>query len=336
MTDNNPMLHDSQNTTESCSVTSNPSNTTRNEQREQRRTMRNEQRQTYRQRPVRRAGSITMGIALIACGIAITLYYIIPGFNLIALAKFAPLILVCLGIEILWANARKGDALLKYDLLSMFLCFMLICGSAGVSLIPAVWQFYGPERSRIEARLQSEMEETLYNRLSTENIKEARVNLTLTDSNLNPNMTLSDLSAADYLNVSITFADDFTDATNFATACRSVLDKLNDSGIQQFAFYAQNDTDQWELWIDNIFQRNASVEQLTQEVSHNIYYFDGSEYYWLTEDEIAQREAQLAQQQQEQTEPAPEESAESTSEVYSEGESTEPQAVTETVVSEGV
>ena len=336
MTDNNPMLHDSQNPTESCSATPNPSKTTRNEQREDRRTVQNEQRQTYRQRPVRRAGSITMGIALIVCGLAIVLYYVVPGFNLIALAKFAPLILVCLGIEILWANARKGDALLKYDLLSMFLCFMLICGSAGVSLIPAVWQFYGPERSRIEARLQNDMEGLIYNKLADQNIKEARVNLTLTDSALNADMDIFDISAADYLHVSITFADDFTDAADFATACRSILDKLNDLGIQQFAFYAQNDTDQWELWIDNIFQRNASVEQLTQEVSHNIYYFDGSEYYWLTEDEIAQREAQLAQQQQEQTEPAPEESAESTSEVYSEGESTEPQAVTETVVSEGV
>ena len=336
MTDNNPMLHDSQNPTESCSATPNPSKTTRNEQREDRRTVQNEQRQTYRQRPVRRAGSITMGIALIVCGLAIVLYYVVPGFNLIALAKFAPLILVCLGIEILWANARKGDALLKYDLLSMFLCFMLICGSAGVSLIPAVWQFYGPERSRIEARLQNDMEGLIYNKLADQNIKEARVNLTLTDSALNADMDIFDISAADYLHVSITFADDFTDAADFATACRSILDKLNDLGIQQFAFYAQNDTDQWELWIDNIFQRNASVEQLTQEVSHNIYYFDGSEYYWLTEDEIAQREAHLAQDQQEQTEPAPEESAESTSEVYSEGESTEPQAVTETVVSEGV
>lgn len=325
MTDNNPMLHDSQNTAESCFVTPNPSNTTQNEQR-----------QEYRQRPVRRAGSITMGIALIACGLAIVLYYVVPGFNLIALAKFAPLILVCLGIEILWANARKGNALLKYDLLSMFLCFMLICGSAGVSLIPAVWQFYGPERSRIEARLQNEMEETLYSKLSNENIKEARVNLTLTDSTLNPNMTLSDLSATDYLHVSITFADDFTDAAGFATACRSILDKLNDLGIQQFAFYAQNATDQWQLWIDNIFQRNASVEQLAQEVSHNIYYFDGSEYYWLTEAEIAQREAQLPQDQQEQTAPTAEQSPESTSEVYSEVESPESQAVTDTVVSEGV
>lgn len=335
MTDNNPMLHDSQNPTESCSATPN-SSSARDAQREARRTVRNEQRQEYRQRPVRRAGSITMGIALIACGLAIVLYYVVPGFNLIALAKFAPLILVCLGIEILWANARKGDALLKYDLLSMFLCFMLICGSAGVSLIPAVWQFYGPKRSRIEARLQSDMEETIYSKLSNENIKEARVNLTLTDSTLNSDMDIFDISAADYLHVSITFADDFTDATDFATACRSILDKLNDLGIQQFAFYAQNDTDQWELWIDNIFQRNASVEQLTQEISHNIYYFDGSEYYWLTEDEMAQREAQLAQEQQAQIEPAPEESAESTSEVYSDGESTEPQAVTETVVSEGV
>ena len=52
-------------------------------------------------RPVRRVGSITLGLCLIALGICFLCYYFLPGFNWVLVVKVgAPLALVALGGEV--------------------------------------------------------------------------------------------------------------------------------------------------------------------------------------------------------------------------------------------
>lgn len=307
MTDNNiftpgPSNQDPHNINPSTSEptpTSEDARQNRNAQRDSRRNEQNAQRENRRQRPIRRVGNFTMGIALIVTGIALTLHYFMPGFDIITFAKFTPLILVCLGIEILWANAHKGDASLKYDLLSMFFCFILICAGSVVSLIPMVWNYYNPERSNTEYRLQTELEQAMFEVLPTEDILYARAHINLTGASYNPNMSLDDLSASDIIQISIELQDDFSDRIGFATVCQSMLSSLNDLNIHEVQFTAENNTDRWELWVNNVFQRNASAEQLAQSVDHYIYYVNGSDSHWDSEAEFAQHQAELAQQEQE-------------------------------------
>ena len=55
------------------------------------------------EKPVRRVGSITLGLCLIAVGVCFLLYYFAPGFNWLLVAKVgAPLALVALGVEVIW------------------------------------------------------------------------------------------------------------------------------------------------------------------------------------------------------------------------------------------
>ena len=115
---------------------------------------------------VRRVGFFTLGIALILTGGCIAASMILPDFPLFTVAKLAPLVLVALGVEVLWANARKGDAQLKYDLLSMFVCFVLICASMGAATLPILLRYYGPDREYTERRLEQELEEQLNEKLA--------------------------------------------------------------------------------------------------------------------------------------------------------------------------
>ena len=74
-----------------------------------------------RRPPVRRVGTVTLGLSLIVTGLAITAYFFVPGFDIISVAKLAPLVLVFLGAEVLWASARrKGEERLRLDFLAAF------------------------------------------------------------------------------------------------------------------------------------------------------------------------------------------------------------------------
>ena len=61
---------------------------------------------------VRRVGFFTLGVALILTGGCIAASLMLQNFPLLTAAKLAPLVPVALGVEVLWANARKGDVYL--------------------------------------------------------------------------------------------------------------------------------------------------------------------------------------------------------------------------------
>jgi uncharacterized membrane protein HdeD (DUF308 family) len=75
-----------------------------------------------------RVGSLSMGLILIASGIMMLLSLIVPFNALKVLMTFWPIILICLGIEILLhLFVKKGDdGKLRYDILSIiFIGFVL-------------------------------------------------------------------------------------------------------------------------------------------------------------------------------------------------------------------
>ena len=84
----------------------------------------------------RRVGRLTLGVTLIATGVVLLLTMFVPGFSLFTVAKFAPVILILIGVEILVNVCVARGVRLRYDFLSMFVCFLLICGSLCVSAVP--------------------------------------------------------------------------------------------------------------------------------------------------------------------------------------------------------
>ena len=75
------------------------------------------------QERVHRVGSFTTGFAMIGWGIGFLLYEVHLISDLAAVLKVWPILLICLGIEILWYNARGKN--LIYDKGAVFLLILM-------------------------------------------------------------------------------------------------------------------------------------------------------------------------------------------------------------------
>lgn len=253
---------------------------------------------------VRRVGFFTLGIALILTGGCIAASMILPDFPLFTVAKLAPLVLVALGVEVLWANARKGDAQLKYDLLSMFVCFVLICASMGAATLPILLRYYGPDREYTERRLEQELEEQLDEKLPDGIVLDGYSYVNLNRMEFDREMTLADLKTEDLVRVNLTLAGAYADENAFAEACAKMLPALRELGVDQVDFHSENGDDQWELQIGGPFQMNASAQELAVQVTHMVRYWEDDSYTWWDEDELTEHLAE--QENTDLQEPQPE------------------------------
>ncbi len=87
-------------------------------------------------RPVRRVGTLTMGLALVVVGAALCVGLFFPNVDFLLLFKLSPLVLVALGCEVIFAASTAKGMRLKYDFLSMFVCFLLIVTALGAACVP--------------------------------------------------------------------------------------------------------------------------------------------------------------------------------------------------------
>ena len=95
--------------------------------------------QTPESRPARdrRVGTFTFGAVLVICGALMLVSMFFPSLDLTLALQLSPLILVCLGVEVLLASRSGGK--IRYDWVGMVLCFVLV--TAGVlrhRLVPGV------------------------------------------------------------------------------------------------------------------------------------------------------------------------------------------------------
>ena len=97
-------------------------------------------------RPVRRVGTLTMGLALVVVGAALCVGLFFPNVDFLLLFKLSPLVLVALGCEVIFAASTAKGMRLKYDFLSMFVCFLLIVTALGAACL---WHCNMPGRGAV-------------------------------------------------------------------------------------------------------------------------------------------------------------------------------------------
>ena len=96
--------------------------------------------QTAKPQPLRRVGSFTLGVCLIAAGIFFLLAYFVPGVDWKLMLKIAPAAgLILLGCEVLYFAARPQRW--KYDFLSVLLCIVLMVSAFGGACLMAAFDF---------------------------------------------------------------------------------------------------------------------------------------------------------------------------------------------------
>ena len=180
-----------------------------------------------KQPPLRRVGSFTLGVCLIAAGIFFLLTYFMPGFPTQPVLRIIPAAgLVMLGGEVLFFAARPGRW--KYDFWSVLICLVLMGGCFCLSLLPVVWEEIGPQRRQTELRLGQEYTAEAYDRIKTAapevRVKDIRGNAYLYSSKTE---TLRDLDAGDgHLSLTVELFGDYDSVQAFAQDCRRVTDAV--------------------------------------------------------------------------------------------------------------
>lgn len=248
-----------------------------------------------RRPPVRRVGTVTLGLSLIVTGLAITAYFFVPGFDIVSVAKLAPLVLVFLGAEVLWASARrKGEERLRLDFLAAFVSFVLICASLCAATLPAVWRWYGPDRSSTEKRLSDELEEQLHAAFQGQDVLYCNGWVNLGGYEFDREMTLADLRAEDHAGANITLGGTVANGDEFAARVDALLPALRDAGVDRAYFYWSDDDETWDLDLDGVFDMNADATRLSQMGRHQVQIVDEfGDTMWM---EAGEAEEYLARQ----------------------------------------
>lgn len=255
-------------------------------------------------RRVRRVGTLTMGVALIVTGLAICAIMFVPNFDVVTLAKLSPILLIALGVEIIIASAKKDASKIKYDFLSVFVCFILICSSIGVSMIPVAFEYFGPARNAVSSNVAREVQTNL--ELKHDDFKDLyRVSINTNFNQLrkfNGTEGLSAITSSDTMYAYAEFNGDYKTKEEFAAAVLPVYKELSKMSVATLAFTAKNvetnNQNMYEIDMRGVFYKNLDAEHLADLVNESIYREDARQYMSDTEysnykiDQIEQQAAE--------------------------------------------
>lgn len=93
-------------------------------------------------KPLRRVGTLTLGVCLIAAGVLFLLARFLPGLPWLVIWQVLPATgLILLGCEVLYYSARPGAC--RCDFSSVVLCLLLMGGCFGISTLMLLAQMLG-------------------------------------------------------------------------------------------------------------------------------------------------------------------------------------------------
>ena len=235
-----------------------------------------------KQPPLRRVGSFTLGVCLIAAGIFFLLTYFVPGFPTQPVLRIVPAAgLVMLGGEVLFFAARPGRW--KYDFWSVLICLVLMGGCFCLSLLPVVWDELGPERNQASMKLSQQYTADAYAQIRKSDpdapVKDISGNVYLYTGAVK---TLEDIDGGSgYVTLDVELSGSYGSAEQFAQACRSMTDAVQQCRPQPdtliFAWAPDNDpaeslgtgtlqqVEQYTLELVGIAQLDWTADQMAKQ-----------------------------------------------------------------------
>jgi len=232
--------------------------------------------------PQRRVGSFTLGACLIAAGIFVLLYYFLPGFDWKIVLKIAPAAgFILLGGEVLFFASRPSRW--KYDFWSVLICLVLMGGCFCLSILPAVWDDFSPERHQTALKLSQEYTAEVYAQIKKDapaiGVKDIDGNVYLYNINAK---TLEDVDAGNgYLRLTVNLFGPYESEQDFAQSCRTVTDAVQKCSALPntvvFTWSPENDpgqsldsgslrqVEQYTLELDGIAQLDWTADQMADQ-----------------------------------------------------------------------
>ena len=226
--------------------------------------------------PVRRVGSLTLGVCLIAAGVFFLSYRFIPESVRQMVLEIAPAAGLCLlGGEVLYFAAKPQRW--KYDFLSVFICLVLMAGCFCMSFLPIVLSRYSPENEMRAVRISRLYEDALYQSIQKEASDVSLKDMTAwMNSYYGDGETLED--AADDLNsglgvlrVNVELYGPYDQKAAFALDCRKLMDVVQQQRVQPtvITFYyedADAKTPSYTLSLNSRVQMDWTADKMTKEV----------------------------------------------------------------------
>ena len=191
------------------------------------------------------AGRITLGVSLVVMGLLMTASLFLPTMDLLQIAKFAPLILVLLGIEILTAAFRYKNQNVRVGFGLTLLCLVLIFASVGAAVLPQVWQEYGPGRWEAQQAEEQQLTRRFYEEVDSTQL---RVLQLLPDDR-------GGVSHAEVI-----FQDTFATKEAFVRAALPVVRTLADMDTQNAFISAEDDWNGMFMALNGVYSLNDVTE----------------------------------------------------------------------------
>lgn len=233
---------------------------------------------------VRRVGRLACALLLIAGGVLLLVQQFVPDFDLLNIVRFAPVLLIVLGVELLVFTA-KPDVQVKFDWLSVLGCAFTLCIVGCASMVPLVWRYVNPARDYARNNYATQIQDQAYQALNADTDLKARINSLYVSVYFNHmedgDYTLQD---EDSVSVNVELAPyTYADAQAFARDCYRITQLLQQSGLpaDQYQFDSSNTSnatgDRYSLNFLSSFFEGLDAEQLAQRV-YSTYEFEGNVY----------------------------------------------------------
>lgn len=231
---------------------------------------------------VRRVGSIAFALVLIAAGVLLMVYQLVPQFDLLKILKFSPVILIVLGVEMLYYSARP-DVKVKFDWLAMLGTAFTLCIVGTAALLPLAISEWDPARDYARNRIESQKADAMYSALTADPELKARTNSLSVNVWFNHethgNYTLQD---GDDCILHTELVNDYADAETFAADCMAVMQaaQAENLGFTRYSFSTDEDIDDGiSYYLDCVasYPAGLTAAQVAQRVQVS-YHYDGSSY----------------------------------------------------------
>ena len=252
--------------------------------------------------PIRRVGSFTLGLCLIAAGIFFLFYYFVPKFDWMLTLKILPAAgIILLGVEVLYFASKPERW--KYDFLSVFFCLILIGGCFCLMLVPTLLAEYSPEQTLRRNALFDAYRTEVY-----EDFKQEAANIPIRNmyGGLNNYYssadTLEELAKENgkqdiYLRIELEEA--YPDAESFAADCRALMNIIQKQAVQPYEVTFESNMGEQPLYLDlqDTIQQNWTEQQMVEQLAKQQQYeadLDAAESDALDEENEAETEPEEA------------------------------------------
>lgn len=230
---------------------------------------------------VRRVGTMAFAVLLIAGGVLLLAQQFMPKANLLAVLKFAPVILIVLGIEVL-VYSTKPNVKLKFDWLGILGCAFVLVVVGTASLIPLAWRWLGGADRNAEKRIEQQVVDSMYEQLSAD--PELKASVTSMYASVDFNHTDTEnvdntLEPGDTLILYLNFRQDAADnEPEFAANCAAIVQAAKAAGwnFTTMNFGTEENVggvyDTYRAEFSQSFADGLTTEQLARRVQKGYYY----------------------------------------------------------------